>query len=140
MGENMEDVPPLVVTPLLQGMTLLVVEDDLDSLDMLEAFLRYFGASVLRASTGFEGLARLRERVPDVIISDLNMPGMNGLEMMCEIRCLPAERGGLVPAIALTASTDDATKQITLESGFQLHMGKPISPDKLAHEAARLVT
>jgi CheY-like chemotaxis protein len=134
----MEDVPPPVVAPLLKGVTLLVVEDDLDSLDMLEAFLRYFGASVLRASTGFEGLERFYERVPDVIISDLNMPGMNGLEMITQIRSLPADRGGLVPAIALTASTDDATKQITLESGFQLHMGKPISPDKLAHEAARL--
>jgi CheY-like chemotaxis protein len=135
----MEDVPPLGVTPVLKGVTLLIVEDDLDSLDMLEAFLRYFGASVFRASSGFEGLQRLSEHVPDVIISDLNMPGMNGLEMMTTIRSLPAERGGLVPAIALTAMTDETTKQITLESGFQLHMGKPIAPDKLAHEAARLV-
>ena len=106
---------------------------------MLEAFLRYFGGTVLRASSGFEGLERFRERVPDIIISDLNMPGMNGLEMLSKIRSLPVERGGQVPAIALTASTDETTKQITLESGFQMHMGKPISPDKLAREAARLV-
>ena len=135
----MEETPPLVVPPVLKGITLLIVEDDLDSLDMLEAFLRYFGASVLRASSGIEGLARIREHVPDIIISDLNMPGMNGLEMMTEIRSLPVERGGQVPAIALTASTDETTKQITLESGFQMHMGKPISPDKRAREAARLV-
>src|SRR5215218_6000753 len=110
----MEAVPPLEFAPVLKGVTVLVVEDDLDSLDMLEAFLKYFGATVLRASTGFEALKRFGEHIPDVIISDLSMPGMNGLEMIGEIRSLPADRGGMVPAIALTASTDEQTKQITL--------------------------
>ena len=135
----MEAVPPLEFAPVLKGVTVLVVEDDLDSLDMLEAFLKYFGANVLRATTGFEALRRFREQIPDVIISDLSMPGMNGLEMIGEIRSLPAERGGTVPAIALTASTDEHTRQITLQSGFQLHAGKPVRPDELAREAARLI-
>jgi CheY-like chemotaxis protein len=76
---------------------------------------------------------------PDVIISDIGMPEMDGYSFIRKVRALPKERGGQTPAIALTAYAGDRDRHEALASGFQKHLSKPVMPDDLAKVVAELV-
>lgn len=111
--------------PRLDGISLLVVDDEVDARDMLRRVLGTLGAEVRTASSAAEALDEIAAAVPDLVISDLGMPGRDGFDLIRSIRALPAEEGGRVPALALTAYTgnDDRVRAVT--EGFQMYLAKP---------------
>jgi PAS domain S-box-containing protein len=124
--------------PNLEGMHVLFVDDEADARELVVEFLRGQGAKVTTAGSAAEAFARVRELLPNVMVSDIGMPKENGLTLMKRIRQLSPEEGGLVPAIAVTglASADDARR--ALAAGFQEHLPKPLQLDKLLDALARL--
>jgi PAS domain S-box-containing protein len=124
--------------PRLAGVSVLVVDDHSDTRDVVAMALEQAGANVLTAGAAAEALTVLRERRPDVLLCDLEMPGESGYELMKKLRALPADAGGLTPAIALTAYARDEDRVRTLLAGFQRHVAKPARPDDLAAAVAAL--
>ena len=118
----------------LAGIRILLVEDDEDSREVIELFLEQNGAVIYSSSSAQEAFRSLREfkgNLPDVIISDLAMPDEDGYSLIARIRKLPAEEGGLVPALALSAFASNESKQKALENGFHGYSTKPFEPDHL---------
>ncbi|MBD0370177.1 MAG: response regulator [Pyrinomonadaceae bacterium] len=117
--------------PGLEGLRVLIVDDEPDALEFLRFVLESSRAEVLAASSTDDALSELERFRPDVIISDIGMPGRDGYELVQELRSLPPERGGQLPAIALTAyaRTEDETR--ALREGFQMHISKPFEPVQL---------
>ncbi len=128
----------LDAAPSLGGVRVLVVDDHEDAREVLRAVLERCGASVVVAASAAEALRRLPAERPDVVLSDVEMPEQNGYDLLRQMRSLPAERGGLTPAVALTAyaSADDRVK--LLRAGFQMHVPKPVQPAELATVVASL--
>lgn len=126
-------------TPLpLSGLRLLVVEDDGDTADLLQTILTYYGAAVTAATSAAEALPLLERTRPDVLISDISMPGGDGYALVRTLRTLGAERGGRTPALALTAHARAADTEHAFLAGFQAHVAKPVEPAELAQIIARL--
>ena len=123
---------------LLQGVRVMVVEDEADSREILGDLLRAWGAEVTTAASAAEALAALDDRIPDVLVSDVGMPGMDGYELLREVRKRDGEKGGRIPAIALTAYADADSRRLALEAGFQEHVPKPAEPKALLAAVARL--
>ena len=115
----------------LSGVRVLVVDDEADSRDFIVFVLEQAGANVITATTASEALAALTQFQPDVIVSDIGMPDMDGYRLMQQIRSLSPNRGGNVPAIALTAYAGDSNQQQALAAGFQRHLSKPIDLEQL---------
>lgn len=109
----------------LAGLRLLVVEDEPDAREMLVSMLSHCRAEVRAASSAAEALSLLDQRLPDVIISDIGMPGEDGYSLLRKVRARPASRGGTVPAIALTAFTRYEDRARALACGYQAHLAKP---------------
>ncbi|MEO8053737.1 MAG: response regulator [Acidobacteriota bacterium] len=124
--------------PALDGLRVLVVDDEPDSRDMVATVLEIVGAEALVAGTAAEGLAILVREKPDVLLSDLEMPGEDGYSLIRRIRSLGAENGGLTPAAALTAYAGAEHRTKTLLAGFQLHVAKPVQPAELVAVVANL--
>lgn len=125
----------------LSNRKILVVEDDADSREVLQLFLEQSGARVFSAESAkvaMEILNRRSDRLPDLIISDLAMPDEDGYSLLRRIRELPAEQGGKIPAIALSAFTTIESKQKAFDSGFQLYSTKPFEPDRLVADILQL--
>lgn len=118
-------------TNSLSGLNILVVDDEIDTLEMLKIFLESSGAKVTAANSVTEALENLQNFLPDVIISDIGMPGINGYQFMENIRELSPERGGKIPAVALTAYARNEDKQKALRSGYQMHVAKPVEINSL---------
>ncbi len=130
---------PCVVPGLgLTGVTVLVLEDDADTRELLRLILEECGARVLVCGTVGEAMAALERELPTVILSDIEMPEEDGYDFMRRLRALPAERGGNLPAAALTAYARGEDRRRALASGFQLHAAKPIEPAELATIVANL--
>jgi len=120
---------------VLEGIRVLVVEDDQDLRDTLQFVLEYYGAEVTVAGSVAEALAALERSRPDVLLSDLAMPGESGYDLMREI----AARGkGSPPAAALTSYAREEDRQQSLAAGFRMHLGKPIEPEALVAAVAQL--
>jgi len=115
----------------LAGTTILVVEDEPDMSDWLTYTLRLQGAKVTVADSATAALQVINQSVPDLLISDIGMPGEDGLSLIQKIRQLPDERQRQVPAIALTAYAGDEYQQEALAVGFQQHLAKPVEPEEL---------
>ncbi|HZG53890.1 MAG TPA: ATP-binding protein [Pyrinomonadaceae bacterium] len=122
----------------LQGLRVLVVEDEADTRDMLRAVLEHCEIEVITAGSASEALESLVQFQPDVLISDLGMPEDDGYSLIAKVRALPVEQGGQIPAAAITAyvRAEDRTK--VLLAGFQLHVPKPIEPAELVAVVANL--
>jgi PAS domain S-box-containing protein len=116
----------------LSGMSVLLVEDDADSRELIEAMLAGLGARVRSVASAGEGLDALREWRPDVVVSDIEMPEESGYDFIRRLRELPADEGGLTPAVALTAYARTEDRVRSLATGFQIHLAKPVHPDELA--------
>ncbi len=123
----------------LHGVRLLVVEDDADSRQMLGVVFEQAGAEVRHASTACQAIAALEQAVPDALTCDIGLPGEDGLALIERVRRLPPERGGLVPALALTAYVRQGDSAKALASGFQMHVAKPVAPSELIRKVATLV-
>jgi CheY-like chemotaxis protein len=118
--------------PQLSGLEVLVVEDEADARELIRTVLEQLGAGVITAATAEEALAALDEHRMDVLLSDIEMPGMDGYELMRTVRDRPADRGGRIPAAALTAYARPEDRAAALRAGFQLHLAKPVQPAELA--------
>jgi CheY-like chemotaxis protein len=105
-----------------------VVDDEPDTLELLRTVLELRGASVVTEQSAAQALERLEEAPPDVLLSDIGLPGKDGLELIREVRSLPPDRGGRTPAVALTAYTRAEDRASTLVAGFDLHIPKPVQP------------
>jgi len=115
----------------LSNLTIVVVEDHDDARRYLGLFLDRLGANVVVARNGFEGFEAIKNNRPNLVVSDIQMPGMDGLELLREIRALAPDAGGSVPVIAMTAFGTHADRERLLHTGFKACLPKPFTPDKL---------
>ncbi|XXX72345.1 PAS domain-containing protein [Sorangium sp. So ce134] len=115
----------------LSGISVLFVDDAPDTRDMVRTFVEERKARVRLAGSGEEALRLLELERPDVLVSDIGMRGMDGYELIRRVRSLPQERGGDVPALALTAYAGNEDRTKALLAGFQTHLAKPIQPTEL---------
>jgi CheY-like chemotaxis protein len=124
--------------PELEGINVLVVEDDPDGRELLRTILQQCNASVTVATSVAEGMTAFSERRPDVIVSDIEMPGEDGYSLIRRIRSLEPAEGGHVPAAALTAYASTTDRMKVLGAGFNIHVAKPVQPAELAIVVANL--
>jgi len=124
--------------PSLDGMNVLVVDDDWDSRELVTVVLKASGAEVVSVTSAIEALRELALRRFDVLLSDIGMAEMDGYALISQIRQLPAERGGKIPAAALTAYAGIENQRRALSAGYQMHIPKPIGPSELVTAVARL--
>jgi CheY-like chemotaxis protein len=122
----------------LEGVRVLVVDDAAYVRDVVTAILTQDGAKVTAVGSADEAFAALQWERPDVLLSDLAMPGKSGYWLIGQVRGLPPERGGITPAAALTAYTDPEHRASVLRAGFQLHVGKPVDLEALIAAVALL--
>jgi CheY-like chemotaxis protein len=122
----------------LRGLTVLAVDDDPDSLLLLLDALQSAGASVVCAESATKALEILNGERPDVIVSDLAMPEMDGFDFIASVRKRDSRRGGAIPAAALTAFARDEDRNKALRAGYQIHLAKPIDPAELVDAVAAL--
>lgn len=113
----------------LTNLTIIVVEDHDDARKYLGLFLDSLGATVVLARNGFEGLQATRDSRPNLVVSDIQMAGMNGVELLRAIRAFGPEAGGNVPFIAMTAVATNADRVRLLNTGFQECLPKPFTPE-----------
>jgi signal transduction histidine kinase/ActR/RegA family two-component response regulator len=123
----------------LDGVKVLVVDDEPDTRELLRAGLGQCGAEVLAVGSAAEAFEAVGKSPPDLIISDIGMPGEDGYELMRRVRRLPAGAGGRVPAIALTAYARVEDRMQALRAGYQMHVPKPVELAELAAVAVSLV-
>jgi CheY-like chemotaxis protein len=115
----------------LAGVRVLVVDDERDTRDVLEMLLRAHGAETRGMGSAAEGLACLRAFHPHVLVSDLAMPGEDGLVFIQRVRGLPRAEGGAVPSLALSAHVYNEDRERALAAGFDAFITKPVPPGAL---------
>ncbi|MEG4110013.1 ATP-binding protein [Microcoleus sp. S13_C5] len=128
-------------SPTLEGLQILVVEDEADALDLLSTILEKYGADVMAVASVKEALTIIEtatDRSPDVLVSDIGMPDEDGYSLIRKLRQLEAQRGGRLPAIALTAYARNDDRQQALLAGFQMHLTKPVDAAELVAVVASL--
>ena len=123
----------------LNGLRVLVVDDDADTRELLTTVLEKCGARVTSVASGAQALEALAQMNPDVLISDIGMPDMDGYALIRRVRAIPPENGGGIPAVALTAYAGAEDRTRALHAGFQIFLPKPIEPNELIATVARLV-
>lgn len=122
----------------LSGTKVLVVDDDPDSRELIGEILIQYEADVVTAAGAAEGLERLKSHRPDVMISDIGMPGKDGYQLIREVRSLPASHGGAIPAMALTAFAGAGDRDRAMAAGYQMHLAKPVGSRELIAAIAGL--
>jgi PAS domain S-box-containing protein len=123
----------------LSGVDALVVDDDRDARELIKRILTDCGASVHIAASAREAFTRFREATPNLLISDLGMPDVDGFELLDWVRHLEPDQGSQVPAIALTAFARSEDRLRALEAGFSAHISKPVEPSELIATVAAVV-
>ncbi len=124
----------------LKGVHVLVVEDEPDGRELLEETLRLAGAEVVSVESAVQALEALRRRIPDVLVSDVGLPGEDGYSLIRKIRQLSAQEGREIPALAVSAYVRDEDRSQALSAGFQKHLSKPFEPSTLVAVVARLAS
>jgi CheY-like chemotaxis protein len=122
----------------LADLVVLIVDDDDDCRELLATLLESRHARVICASSAQEALARARDSLPHVVISDIAMPGEDGYSFMRQLRSLPREQGGAIPAIALTAFSQRRDRDRAFAAGFTRHLPKPVDLSALCAELDNL--
>ena len=117
---------------------LLVVDDEESICRILSIFFEKKGYEVIITRSAAEALVALEQHRPDILISDLGMPDEDGYSLIEKIRALPSERGGDIPAAALTAYARAEDRMRVLRSGFQFHLPKPVDSAELVTVVASL--
>jgi CheY-like chemotaxis protein len=123
----------------LNGVTVLLVDDDADTREFVTFLLEEYRASVTAVTQASEVLAALTQSLPDVLLSDIGMPEVDGYTLIRQIRTLPLEQGGQIPAIALTAYAGEMNEEKALSAGFQKHISKPVDPSLLVEAISDLL-
>jgi PAS domain S-box-containing protein len=123
----------------LNGLKILIVDDETDTREFITFLLEQAGAHVTAVTSASEGLAALTQFKPDLLLSDIGMPELDGYWLLRQVRSLPPHQGGTIPAIALTAYAGEIDYQQAMAAGFQRHVPKPVEPDLLVRAIADLV-
>ncbi|MGJ5675579.1 MAG: ATP-binding protein [Nostochopsis sp.] len=123
----------------LQGIQVLAVDDEVDNLELIAFILEQSGAVVISVSSAQEALQILNQTKPDILLADIGMPEIDGYTLLRQIRTMSPEQGGEIPAIALTAYVGEMNQQQALQTGFQLHISKPVEPEELIQAIAQIV-
>jgi CheY-like chemotaxis protein len=123
----------------LYGLKILVVDDDVDTRELIEWVLKRVGAEVTSVGSAREALDVLEREKPHLLVSDIAMPEEDGYTLLRKIRALPPERGGRIPAIALTAHSLVQDRLQSLRAGFQSHVPKPVVPEELVEVVASII-
>jgi CheY-like chemotaxis protein len=133
-GDCGPDDEPGFSSEALAGLRILVVDDEPDCATLTGYLLNQWGADVKVARSATDALGvfeRYQEWPPDILVSDIQMPAIDGYELMRRVRELGPDRGGNIPAIALTAHTSAEDRVRALVAGFQIHISKPFEPLEL---------
>jgi PAS domain S-box-containing protein len=123
----------------LSGIGVLVVDDEADTREFLAFVLEEYGANVTVVASAGEALEALPQVKPDVLLSDIGMPEVDGYMLIRQIRAMPLEEGGQIPALALTAYAGEIDQNQALAAGFTQHVAKPVAPTELAKVIASLI-
>ena len=124
--------------PDLNGLHVCIIEDNEDARVLLSDVLQHCGAMVMTYDCAEPAMADLGEFVPSIFVCDLAMPGIDGLEFVRRLRALPPERGGRIPAIAITAFYQDYAEAVAEAAGFNAYLTKPVKIDDLCHLVLQL--
>lgn len=124
---------------ILDGVRILVVDDEADSRDLLKAILTGCGGDVNCCESVSQAIKAIRDWKPDLLISDIGMPGEDGYSLIKKVRGLRSKRSKQLPAIALTAYATKEDKARALSEGFQMHIPKPIGPETLVMSIASII-
>ena len=135
---NVSETAPIYSPQALEGLRVMVVDDEADARELLREMLEQYGAEVKTSSSSGEALEMLKQYKPDVLVSDIGMPGEDGYELIKKVRALEPERGGRVPAVALTAYARAEDRIRALTAGYNMHVPKPVEPTELLIVIARL--
>ncbi|MEW6490990.1 MAG: PAS domain S-box protein [Cyanobacteriota bacterium] len=127
-------------SPQLNGLRILVVDDEADMREFLSFLLEEYGVQVTVVASANEALKVLPQVKPDLLLSDIGMPEVDGYMLIRQIRSMPPEQGGQIPAIALTAYAGETDYKQALAAGFQKHISKPVESDELVAAIAKLIT
>jgi signal transduction histidine kinase/DNA-binding response OmpR family regulator len=122
----------------LNGLRVLLVDDDTDTCEMLTFALNLLGADTQSSTSVSDAFVSLAERVPDVLLADINMPGEDGYSLIAKLRALSPEQGSNIPAIAITAMARPEDGEKVIMAGFQAHLPKPIDIEELSAAIANL--
>lgn len=123
----------------LEGVRILLVEDDDDIRELLRLALASRGAVLTAVENTRAAVAAIETETPDIVISDITMPGEDGHALLRKVRGLPLTRGGRIPAIALTALDTREARVASRAAGFHYHLTKPVDANKLVAIVADLV-
>jgi PAS domain S-box-containing protein len=126
--------------PSLEGITVLVVDDEADARNLIKRVLEDCGAKVILAPSAAAALPLIAQQRPDMIISDIGMPGEDGYAFIKKVRELSPDQGGRTPAAALTAFARAEDRTRALRAGYQTHVAKPVEPTELTAVVASLAT
>jgi PAS domain S-box-containing protein len=136
---RVEELPSEVdACAALAGVKALVIDDDEDARNLVSRILEDCRVEVTAAASAAEALARLPRARPDVLVSDIGMPGLDGYQLLRAVRALAPEQGGETPAVALTAFARPEERLRALEAGYQVHLAKPVNQSELLVAVARV--
>ena len=125
--------------PKIKGVRVLVVDDEADARALIKRLLEDCEATVTSAGSASEALEAMRREKPDVIVSDIGMPGEDGYSLIRKVRALGPDQGGTVPAVALTAYARSEDRRRAILAGYNHHVAKPVEPAELVTLIASLV-
>jgi signal transduction histidine kinase len=134
------DSHPEAISLQLNGVNVLFVDDQADARELVKELLELHGAKVTSVETAERALEAIQEHTFHVLLSDIGMPMIDGYELIRQIRKLPPEQGGRIPAVAVTGFARSEDSQRALAEGFQNHLSKPIEPKELVDLVASLST
>src|SRR5438067_1259533 len=117
--------------PRADGLHVLIVDDDASTLESLRALFEHYGARVTAVPSATAASRALESVRPDVLVSDIAMPDEDGYQLIARVRELDRERGGAIPAIALTAFAADDDRVRALVAGYDVHLSKPVNPEEV---------
>lgn len=129
---------PFTPSLSLSGLMILVVDDEPDARALLAALLEQEGATVRTADSVRAAIQEIEQQIPDVLVSDIGMPDEDGYSLIQQLRALPPDQGGTIPAVAITAYARVEDRIRALSAGFQIHVPKPIEPAELVTVIANL--
>ncbi|MEP0909866.1 PAS domain S-box protein [Leptolyngbya sp. GB1-A1] len=138
---NPEDAPPSIIPAAanLEGICALVVDDEADVRELLMTILEQYGVRVLTAASAQEALEKLDRSQPDILLSDIGMPTEDGYALIRQVRQRSSDRGGQIPAAAITAFAREEDRVQAINAGFDVHISKPIEPARLITVVTNLV-
>lgn len=117
--------------PSLNGLRVLFVDDQLDARELVSELLEVYGAEVIAVESAESALKALENDSPDVLVSDIGMPREDGYDLIRKIRARQPDKGGSIPALAVTGFAGLADNRRALAEGFQKYLAKPIDPAEL---------